>query len=116
MSQWASAAEAMAYFGVDTLEELEDIVVEFDIDTVMDPEGRLIGVGGVEELKEALFERYRRKVGHRPDDPVAHEAAVELHHEVQRQMKEARKAERRSRLDRRVKARQTRARKAAEKK
>jgi hypothetical protein len=112
MSQWASADEAMAYFGVTTLEELEDIVVEFDIDTVMSPDGRLVGVGGPEELKEALFERYRREVGHRPDDPAAHEAAVELHHQIQREMREARKAERRSHLDRRVKARQTRARKA----
>lgn len=105
MNAWASLPEAMRYFGVDTLEELEDIVVEFDIDAIVSDDGRLLGIQGTEEMKEALFERFRRAVGHRPDDHAAHTAAVALHHAAQDQLKAQRKERRRAHVDKRVRAR-----------
>jgi hypothetical protein len=105
MNAWTNSGEAMRYFGVATLDELEDIIVEFDLDTILSEDGRLLGIQGAEEMKEALFERFKQKNGHRPDDPEAHAAAVEMHHAVQAELKAQRKAHRKEHVDKRVKAR-----------
>lgn len=101
---WASVPEMMAYFGVTTLDELEEIVAEFDLDALLADDGRLLGVTG-SEMKEALFARHEREVGHRPDDEEAHAAAVALHHQTQAELKAERRHQRKLHLDRRVAAR-----------
>jgi hypothetical protein len=105
MTAWTNVDEAMKYFGVATVDELEDIVVEFDLDTIVADDGRLLGIQGADEMKEALFERFKQQFGHRPDDPVAHGAAVALHHQAQAELKAQRKADRIKHVDKRVKAR-----------
>jgi hypothetical protein len=105
VNTWASVDEAMKYFGLSTLEELEDLIVEFDLDTLVTDDGRLLGIQGADEMKEALFERFKQQFGHRPDDPAAHEAAVALHHAAQAELKAQRKAKRKEHVDKRVKAR-----------
>ena len=95
----------MKYFGVSTLEELEEIIADFDIDALLTGDGKLLGIEGHDEMKEALFERHKKQFGHRPDDEVAHEAAVALHHATQAELKAQRKAHRKAHIDKRVKAR-----------
>ena len=62
-----SVEEAMRYFGVDDIQELQRIVLEHDIDVEVDDDGALVSIIG--DLKEPLFEEHHRQVGHRPDDP-----------------------------------------------
>ena len=92
----ATTEEALRFFGLgNKIEELERIVVEYDLDADFDDAGELILVD-VGDVKEALFEEHKRNIGYRPDDPVA-------------MAREKRNAERRekSALERRIKKRTT---------
>jgi hypothetical protein len=70
---WLSRIEVCRYFGLadddqgwDTLNE---IVFEFDLDAELGPNGDVLRVDANQEaLREVLFVRHEREVGHRPDD------------------------------------------------
>jgi hypothetical protein len=90
-----SVPEALRFFGLDDVAELERIVLEHDIDAEVDDDGELVAIAA--ELREPLFEEHRRRHGHRPDDPEqvakAHRAMREFDEEARR-----RRAARRTRL------------------
>ena len=69
MNNWMTPTEAMRFFGMDTVEELEQTIIEFDIEADFNTAGDVIAIE-CSDLKEALFTRHERQVGYRPDDEV----------------------------------------------
>lgn len=68
----------MRFLGLADLEELEDLVADHDLPVRLYADGSILQVGrdGPDAWAEALFERHRRVVGHRPDDPEEVERAA----------------------------------------
>lgn len=71
---WMLVDDAMRFFGLSSVEEVEDAAVEFNLPVLLGESGELTKVGAV-GLKEALFTLHERKVGHRPDSPEGAEHA-----------------------------------------
>lgn len=68
MADFFTPDEAIRYFGLKSLEDLEEVCADYDLDYDLDKNGNLIGVNA-EEARDVLFELHKEKVGHRPDDP-----------------------------------------------
>lgn len=81
--------DAIAFFGLGRvppdqpvpdalMDQLEVLVLEHDLEVETDNRGDITGIITGTKVKEALFEEHRKKVGHRPDDPLAmHKARVQ---------------------------------------
>lgn len=65
--------EAIRYFGLSNLDELEDLVVDHGLEAQLGRNHELEGVQGGAPAREALFTRHESAVGHRPDDRAAGE-------------------------------------------
>jgi hypothetical protein len=59
---------ALRFFGLDTEEELEDLVLELGVEAEVAGDGRILAVSA-EGRQAVLHKVYERNVGHRPDDP-----------------------------------------------
>lgn len=99
MPNWLIPDEAMNYFGVD-LEGLEDLILEYEIDTEVDDDGKLLLIDA-DDCKEPLFEEHAKQIGHRPDDWREHEKAEKEHKEKEEKEKQERQVKR-SKLTHRV--------------
>jgi hypothetical protein len=102
---WFSVDEALGYLGMDPFDPenedlLEDWCVEHDVDVEVDDDGNLLEVDPI-GLKEALFAKHEREVGHRPDDPKEHERATKARLDKDRDDKENRRV-RKQKLNQRV--------------
>jgi hypothetical protein len=102
---WFSVDEALGYLGMDPWNPenedlLEDWCVEHDVDVEVDDDGNLLEVDPI-GLKEALFAKHEREVGHRPDDPKEHERATKERLQKDQDDKETRRV-RKQKLNRRV--------------
>lgn len=95
MAEWQSAQEALKYFGLTKIEDLEDLVEDFKIDADISPEGELVAIDAADpQVAEALFELQRRRFGQRPDDPQAQAQAKRRREEEERQSRIRREANR----------------------
>lgn len=96
-----SVEQAIASFGLvdepDPVTELERIVLEYDLDADVDDDGNLLAIDA--DIREAVFEEHRKKVGYRPDDPVAQEKERKRE-EAERAKAKARRKARREKLRR----------------
>jgi hypothetical protein len=97
---------ACRYFGLPDTDEgwdaLNDLVAEHDLDAELGPNGDVLRVNVNGDLAGALFKRFERVVGHRPDDPermAEARAAIVTGHEAER---DQRNADRRERLGARI--------------
>lgn len=63
-----SLHEAIRYFGVESVQEVEDLCLDFDLDVEVDDEGQVVGINP-DDAPRALFGLHERTVGHRPDEP-----------------------------------------------
>jgi hypothetical protein len=102
---WFSVDEALGYLGMDPWDPenedlLEDWCVEHNVDVEVDDDGNLLEVDPI-GLKEALFAKHEREVGHRPDDPKEHEKATKERLQKDKDDKETRRV-RKQKLNRRV--------------
>jgi hypothetical protein len=66
--EWVDAEYALKFFGLESMDELEDLCDDQDLLVEMGAEGGLRSVAA-NELPKVLFEVHRRKVGKFPDDP-----------------------------------------------
>jgi hypothetical protein len=102
---WFSVDEALSYLGLDPWapeneDLLEDWCVEHDVDVEVDDDGNLLEIDPI-GLKEALFAKHEREVGHRPDDPEEHEKATKARLQKDQDDKETRRV-RKQKLNSRV--------------
>jgi hypothetical protein len=75
---WMHPLDALRYLGLQSLEELEDTVVDFELPVLLDDRGELAKVG-TDRIQDALIEHHHRRVGFRPDDKRwAEQAAREI--------------------------------------
>lgn len=98
MADLGSVTEALKYLGLPQDESgtdrLEELTLEYDVEVDTDEQGNLIAVG---DLQEVLFEEHKKEVGHRPDDPIAVEAA-RVEREKQERAKQKQREEAKGRL------------------
>lgn len=109
-AEWMPRVQACRFFGLTDddagYDELNELVVEFDIDAEVGPIGDVIAINANDPgLKEALFARHHRKVGHRPDDSKKMGKARSIMMNTELAAKDQRKAARRDRLPKRIAAR-----------
>jgi hypothetical protein len=84
---WMSPTSALKYLGLQSIEELEDTVVDLEIPVLLDDQGELYQVG-TDRMQDALIERHVRRVGFRPDDERwAAQAKRELKRQEDRESK-----------------------------
>lgn len=91
-----SVKEALRFFGLDDVSDLERIVLEYDIDAEVDDAGGLVAIDAA-DLREPLFAEHERRHGHRPDDPAAVDRARKDQHRHEEAARR-RRADRRERL------------------
>lgn len=60
---------AVRYFGLNSIEELEELIAKTGLVHDVDDEEDLIGIDA-DHAAVVLFDEYEEKEGHRPDDPV----------------------------------------------
>jgi hypothetical protein len=87
-------------------DELNELVLEFDIDVELGPIGDVIRINANDPgIKEALFSRHERQVGHRPDDPKKMAATRSAMMNTALAARDQRQADRKARLGKRIAAR-----------
>lgn len=64
---WMNPVEALKYLGLRSLEDLEDMLVDFEIPVQVGNDGELVKVG-TDGIQEVLIERHHQRVGFRPSD------------------------------------------------
>lgn len=75
---WMHPTEALRYLGLQSLEDLEDLLVDYEIPVRVNDSGVLVSVGS-DGLREVLIACHRRRVGFEPEDARwAAQAAREL--------------------------------------
>jgi hypothetical protein len=106
-TEWITRASALRYFGLadddDGWDELNEIVDEFDIDAEVGENGDVLRINSNDPgMREALAERHKRQVGHRPDDPEKVKEARDRLTASEKARKRRRREARRQRLPRRI--------------
>jgi len=80
--EWVDAEYALKFFGLESMDELEDLCDDQDLLVEMGAEGELRSIAA-NELPKVLFEVHRRRVGKFPDDPHHVAEARRLHQDKQ---------------------------------
>lgn len=65
---WMNPTEAARYFGIETDDELEDIVTDFGLDVEVDDDGQITAVEATFDTRAALFALHELRVGYSPAD------------------------------------------------
>ena len=101
---WMNPTEAARYFGIETEDELEDIVSDFGLDVEVDDDGHILRVEATFDTRAALFALHELRVGYNPADETMQARIEEEEQKKQAKEKEAR-SERRKLLTNRMKGR-----------
>jgi hypothetical protein len=89
---WMDVQEALLFFGLEDMDELELLVLDHDIDALVD-QGRVVAIDA-NDVREALFELHRKRAGYRPDDQDASAAAREVRGRIEEAERRARQSAR----------------------